>query len=101
MASVLKDSCQKYLESSENGGYEYELFCSGYFEAIVENKQFSENKDIFSCYSTYGEYDPYKQRILKEFIKKFDSQTDGYLRAYNLLNDIIDSDYQEKCLTED
>jgi hypothetical protein len=41
LASILNESCEDYIKTDKNKTYEYETFCSGYFESLIEQRQFS------------------------------------------------------------
>lgn len=100
LASVLNDSCNKYITGTENKAYEYETFCSGYFESILEHKQFIEKKNIFDCFPTYGDYDPFKKLVIQNFMAKFDQQKakgNEYVRAFDLARESVDELFAAKC----
>lgn len=100
LGSILNDSCEKYIEGTESKDYEYETFCSGYFESIVEHKQFIEKKNIFDCFPTYGDYDSFKTLVIQNFILIFAEQKrkgNDYVRAFDLAQESVDELFAAKC----
>lgn len=100
LAHVLAESCDLYVDQKNEKGLEYKVFCSGYFEALIEQKQHHGDKDIYKCLPTYGDFDPFKIRVIEGFLKKYEVkryQGDTYVRAFNLANDAIDEQYLLEC----
>jgi len=101
LGTVLNDDCQKYLETSQEIGHEYDSFCAGYVESVIEHKQFIEEKDIFSCFPTYGDYDPFKVRVVLRFMEKYTQhkkEGNKYVRAFNLVRESVEEELKLKCI---
>ncbi len=104
LGSILNESCERVLEldfdaikarTSQGSG-----FCWGYFEAIIEQKQFIEGKDIFSCVPTYAYYDVFRKSVIRNFMNDFHkkySAGNKYVRAFDLAQRAVDKEFESMC----
>jgi hypothetical protein len=100
LASILNENCEDYIKADKNKTYEYETFCSGYFESLIEQRQFNEKKDIFDCFPTYGDYDPFKRAVIRNFMVSFDAEHSNgneFVRAFNLASEAVDKEFDLRC----